>query len=368
MRGSPWEPVPGSPGTEIKSRIAPDKEEKDVIPREDGEEKEVRLKEFRIERKDVFDNGPTRGCPGCDKVITGGIARNHSKTCRSRFEKIFIDKGNPKLLRQAKRFMAEDEDVGKRRDEREIPEMKKEDEEMRESDPEEEDEEMGQEDHSGEIEGMVFSLHPDQGVRDSIIRIRDKVENAKRSKSWKDGIEEMTKALDREGIRDPIMEVYSPPRVNSMANALGIASGLSLDLTENDPEDGTPWDFTRKEKRDKAMDMVLGKRALLLIGSPLCTAFSRLQNWNFSKMSKERKEEIVNAGREHLKFCMLLYRIQHENGMYFLHEHPHSATSWEMPEVKEVLGLEGVEMVSHGEMTAEGYLLVKGPLFLGRRQ
>ena len=151
MRGTPWEPVPGSPGTEIKSRIAPDREEKDVIPREDGEDREVRLKEFRIERRDVFDNGPTRGCPGCDKVITGGIARNHSKTCRSRFEKIFIDKGDPKLLRQARRFMAEDEDVGRREDEREIPEMSKEDEEMKEVGPEEEDEEMEQQDNTGEL-------------------------------------------------------------------------------------------------------------------------------------------------------------------------------------------------------------------------
>ena len=85
----------------------------------------------------------------------------------------------------------------------------------------------------------------------------------------------------------------------------------------------------------------------------MCTAFSRLQNWNFNKMSKEKREGIINAGREHLKFCMLLYRIQHENGMYFLHEHPHSATSWGMPEVKEVMGLEGVEMVK-GDMCAFG--------------
>jgi hypothetical protein len=70
------------------------------------------------------------------------------------------------------------------------------------------------------------------------------------------------------------------------------------------------------------MDMVLGKKALLIIGPPLCTAFSQLQNWNFRKMDRRRKDDIVSKGREHLKICMLLYRIQHENGMYFLHEHP----------------------------------------------
>ena len=106
----------------------------------------------------------------------------------------------------------------------------------------------------------------------------------------------MKRAPNREGIRDPIMEVYSPPRVNSMANALGIASGFSLDLTEDDPDDWMPWDCTINEKRDKVMDMVLGKRALLLIGSPMCTAFSRLQNWNSKNMTKEKREELVNAG------------------------------------------------------------------------
>ena len=63
MKGTPWEPVPGSPGTEMTSRIAPDREEREVIPREEGEVRDARLKEFRIERRDVLDNSPTPGCP-----------------------------------------------------------------------------------------------------------------------------------------------------------------------------------------------------------------------------------------------------------------------------------------------------------------
>ncbi len=148
--------------------------------------------------------------------------------------------------------MAEDENREQRRDEREIPELKEEDAEMGNSEDEGEgDIDMGASDIPGDIEGMVMSLHPDQAVRDSIFRIRDKVDKAKRSKSWKDGISEMNETLRREGIESPIMEVYSPPRVNGMASALGLASGLSLDLTELDPEDGMPWDFTKRGKREK---------------------------------------------------------------------------------------------------------------------
>ena len=32
--------------------------------------------------------------------------------------------------------------------------------------------------------------------------------------------------------------------------------GLALDLTTNDPDDGRPWDFTVRAKRDKAMQLV----------------------------------------------------------------------------------------------------------------
>ena len=57
---------------------------------------------------------------------------------------------------------------------------------------------------------------------------------------------------------------------------LGLIPGLSLDLTENDV-DGQPWDFNIKEKRDKAKRLISEKKALLVIGSPMCSAFSQIQ-------------------------------------------------------------------------------------------
>ena len=86
--------------------------------------------------------------------------------------------------------MTEDESREQRIDEREIPEMREEDIEMGNSeDVGDGDIDMGAGDIPGEIEGMVMSLHPDQAVRDSSLRIQDKVDKAKKSKSWKDGIE-----------------------------------------------------------------------------------------------------------------------------------------------------------------------------------
>ena len=53
-----------------------------------------------------------------------------------------------------------------------------------------------------------------------------------------------------------------------------------MDMTVVDPEDGNPWDFNIKEKRDKAKEIIRSKKSLLLILSPMCTAFSSMQGKN----------------------------------------------------------------------------------------
>ena len=115
-----------------------------------------------------------------------------------------------------------------------------------------------------------------------------------RRKSWEDDVNKMEEILGKEGTDGTTMEIYSPPRINAVAAMWGLLPGWSIDFTIDDPDDGKPWDFNCKDKRDKALGMVLGKRALLLIGSPMCTAFSRLQNWNFKKMPREKVQQSSN--------------------------------------------------------------------------
>ena len=170
---------------------------------------------------------------------------------------------------------------------------------------------------------------------------------------WKDGVREMNKALEREGISGSVLEIFSPTRVNGMAGRLGIVPGMSLDLTTVDPDDGRPWDFNNPAKRAKAMDMVIGKKALLLIGSPMCKAFSRLQHMNINRMDPKKWDRMISEGKTHLRWCMALYQMQMDNGMYFLHEHPWSAKSWDDASVRELMDREGVETVK-GDMCCFG--------------
>ena len=64
-------------------------------------------------------------------------------------------------------------------------------------------------------------------------------------------------------------------------------------------------------------------------------------------MDPEKVNEIIRHGVRHVEFCMHLCRIQHEQGLYFLFEHPAEASSWnnrlvrsllELPEVHRVVG------------------------------
>ena len=100
----------------------------------------------------------------------------------------------------------------------------------------------------------------------------------------------------------------------------GLLPGWSIDFTIDDPDDGKPWDFNCQEKRDKAERMVKDKKGLLIIGSPLCSASSHLGTLNKGKTADWGKRNL-----NHMRFCAKLYKMQVEQGMYFLHEQPPSA-------------------------------------------
>ena len=77
----------------------------------------------------------------------------------------------------------------------------------------------------------------------------------------------------------------------------------------------------------------------------MCSSFSRLQHLNWGRMSPDEVQRVREYGRKHLQFACKLYTLQKELNLYFLHEHPDSATSWSEPCVKKLLESEGVSRV-----------------------
>ena len=80
---------------------------------------------------------------------------------------------------------------------------------------------------------------------------------------------EITKALCQCWV--DVAEVYSPPRVTSMGEKMGLVTGYAMDLT-------TGWDFTLEQHREAALEYLKIRKPRLFIGSPMCTMFSALQN------------------------------------------------------------------------------------------
>ena len=136
--------------------------------------------------------------------------------------------------------------------------------------------------------------------------------------------------------RVDVCEVFSPPRVGVQAVKYGLNPGEAMDLT-------TGWDFNKEEDRDRAERYVGTHKPLIVIGSPPCTPFSLLQNWNPETPESKRKWE---DGVNHMRFVMKLYRKQLDAGRAFLHEQPATARSWGLKEVKEMMQEAGVDVMT----------------------
>lgn len=168
-----------------------------------------------------------------------------------------------------------------------------------------------------------------------------------------------------------VSEVYSPPRVSDLARRMpryGLAPGFALDLTTTD-DNGVPWDFTKKSHRDRAEALLEEQRPMLLIGSPVCTAFSSWQFINGPKRPADIVAEEKRVGRIHVDWCMRLYAKQMDRGGYFLHEHPSIATSWDLDSVKGMLARSGVgrivaDQCQHGQETEAGHPIKKPTGFM----
>ena len=94
-------------------------------------------------------------------------------------------------------------------------------------------------------------------------------------------------------------------------------------------DDGTPWNFDKASDRQLATHMVLTLKPTWVIGSPPCTAFTRLNTqWNYPRMDPQKVREKLEEGYRHLHFVLGLYQIQLSQGRHFLHEHPEGALSW----------------------------------------
>jgi hypothetical protein len=90
IQGTPWEPIPGRGGIEVKSRFLMRGEEEIIAP---PSTREVIPRRIYIRREDVSESkyGLTPGCKGCEAANRGSTGI-HSEACRKRVEGEILQK------------------------------------------------------------------------------------------------------------------------------------------------------------------------------------------------------------------------------------------------------------------------------------
>ena len=259
MKGTIWEPVPGSDSQHVPVSIDDtgvaqdeddDKQPNETIDDEvpgDGPHK-FNYDKLHVLQKAIRKYGPSPGCPACGVITrrgpaSGRLGYNHSATCRSRVTQMMRDDLGYRNLVQKQERQQEEYHV-----------------------------EVVTRDQAGETRGRTKkTVHRSQ---QKIAQEHGNVENRL-------NLTMMQMLIDK----IEVAELYSPARVTQVARRLGFRAGWSLDITTCD-SDGKAWDFNNPEMRNRAARKVLSDEHLLLIGSPMCIAFSVMIWINDIKMCK----------------------------------------------------------------------------------
>ena len=110
----------------------------------------------------------------------------------------------------------------------------------------------------------------------------------------------------RRAVKHLVSEIHSPPRATAAAKLLPelrCVPGFALDLTVKD-ENGMAWDFDVAENRRRARERVEVEKPLLLVGSPMCTAFSAWQHLNKTRRDPTVVSREYVRAMVHIRFCM----------------------------------------------------------------
>ena len=134
---------------------------------------------------------------------------------------------------------------------------------------------------------------------------------------------------------DAIVELYSPPRLVTEARKRGLQAEWSVDLD-------TGYDLSKPEVKQQVREELSRRRPRLLTTSPPCTKFSPLQN--IRAHPELLAEELIPA-TEHMDFTMEMHEDQLERGDLSLHEHPDTATSWNLGSVQRFLSHDEVLLI-----------------------
>ena len=309
---------------------------------------------------DFVNHGYTDGCPECIRLRSGGLGnrKHHNEDCRRRIEAELIKtpEGRLRKDREELRREVEFEQYLKREDEKvtsaesaprpeqaaasshgpvPVPAIDPEFERMMQEDEDDDNDDdlagLFEDDDRERSESYLAEEPPAKRARgegdDEVLMLAPKLDEDLR-----------LLALVLRGC--DVMELYSPERVGRICHRHRLTPGPALDLR-------TGYDFDKPSDRAKAMRLYEESQPELVVLSPPCTEFSRLQDLNrylHGDKYRELHDELKRRAVKHLEFCFRFAKMQMRKGRYFLFEHPAGASSWNEPCVQRLLKLPGVEV------------------------
>ena len=144
-----------------------------------------------------------------------------------------------------------------------------------------------------------------------------------------------------------VCEIVSPLRIVAETGMrkfgnVTLKPGWYLDPTQVDPDDGKPWDLTKKDEVEKLWKLFKKGRPYCIMCSPPCTMYSILQGLNTKHWTKEEYEAKLAKARQHITICREVCRFQTRENRFFVYEHPAEARSWLLEEVDGLRKTDGV--------------------------
>ena len=119
----------------------------------------------------------------------------------------------------------------------------------------------------------------------------------------------------------------------------------SMDITTVN-EQGVRWDFTNMEMRNQASRKIVAEKPFLLMGAHPCANWRSKSNVSWTRMTRREKDDELHRARVHMQFVCRMYKLQHDEGRYFLHEHCQSELTWRKDCVEEIQEMTGAKLMS----------------------
>ena len=98
--------------------------------------------------------------------------------------------------------------------------------------------------------------------------------------------------------------------------------------------------------RNIAFRKILAEKPFLLMGARPCANWKSKSNASWSRMTQREKDDELHRARVHMQSVCRMYKLQHDEGLYFLHEHCQSELPWRKDSVEEIQEMTGAKLMS----------------------